>query len=182
MKKILFFMIIFQISFCPADWNANFVHDIYKPMGFFLTNPAWIPVNIALYPVNLTGFNTKNYGLRFILSPYYGNGVSCGFTGGLSQISGIHYGFAATVLYSASGVHYGLSISPVNLAMENHGVQIGIVNYILPFGETVNDLQIGLFNYAENGFQIGLLNHNPNALFPWMILFNYSSRDVYKLN
>ena len=93
----------------------------------------------------------------------------------------LHYGIAAAALYSASGINHGLSVSLINLAIENRGVQAGLVNHILPFGETVNYLQIGIYNYAENGLQIGLLNYNPNALIPWMILFNYASQDVYKV-
>ena len=181
MKKILFLIFFISGSICSADWNADMVYDIYGPMGVTLTKPEWTPCNLSVYPFNLVGFNTKNYGFRLICSLYYGNEVTCGLTGGLSQISGYHYGAAVTALYSACGIHYGLSISPVNLAMENHGVQIGIVNHILPFGETGNYLQIGIYNYAENGLQIGLLNHNPNALFPWMILFNYSSNGIYKI-
>lgn len=181
MKKILLLTVLMQISFCFADWNADFVYDIYAPMGWSFVKTEWTPLNLSLFPLNLVNFDTKNYGLRLILSPYYGNELVCGFTGGLSQISGTHYGAAVTALYSACGIHYGVSISPVNLAMENHGAQIGVVNHILPFGETVNYLQIGVYNYAENGLQIGLLNHNPNALIPWMILFNYSSPDVYRL-
>lgn len=181
MKRILLLIFMLNVTICSADFSADFVYDIYSPMGWSLTKPEWTPVNVAIFPVNAVHFNTKNYGLRLLLSLYYGNEVSCGVTCGLSQISGEHYGVAATALYSACGVHYGLSVSPVNLAMENHGAQIGLVNHILPFGETVNYLQVGLYNYAENGLQIGLLNHNPNALIPWMPLFNYSSPNVYRI-
>lgn len=182
MKKIIVIMLIFlNFSLCFADWNSDFVYDIYGPMGWSLTEPEWTPINISLYPLNLVPFNTKNYGLRLICSPYYGSEKAGGITLGLSQISGTYYGVIASALYSACGIHYGLSVSPVNLTMENHGVQIGLVNHILPFGETLNYVQVGLYNYAENGLQIGLLNHNPNALIPWMPFFNYSSVDIYNV-
>ena len=51
---------------------------------------------------------------------------------------------------------------------------MGIVNCI--YGNSgSNILQIGAFNSANDGLQIGLLNYNPNALIPWMPLFNFSS-------
>ena len=179
MKRILLLFIIMNISACFAGWNANLVYDIYGPMGWNLSKPEWTPVAVSLFPCNLVPFQTNVYGLRVISSLYYGNDKVYGVTAGLTHITGKHYGAAVTAFYSAAAVQYGLSISLVNLAMENHGAQIGLVNHILPFGETLNYLQIGVYNYAENGLQIGLLNHNPNALIPWMPLFNYSSPAVY---
>ena len=178
-KRFILVVLLLKATFCPAGWNADMVYHIYGPMGWSLIAPQWTPVNVALFPVNLVPFQTKVYGLRLILSLFYGNEKVCGVTGGISQVAGEHYGLSATALYSAMGIHYGVSISPVNLAVENHGAQIGLVNHILPFGETVNYFQLGVYNYAENGLQIGLLNHNPNSKIPWMILCNYSSPDVY---
>lgn len=181
MRKIILTLILLTIFFIThAGWKAELVYDIYRPMGWSLSKTEWTPFNLSIFPVNLVSFNTKNYGIRLIFSLYYGNETVCGITSGISQLSGKHYGISATALYSASGINYGIAISPINLAIENRGIQAGMINYILSFGETVNFLQIGLFNYAENGFQIGLLNHNPNALIPWMPLFNYAPLDIYK--
>ena len=181
LKKITVAIFLLCASLSYAGWSADLVYDIYGPMGWHLANPDWTPVSVALFPYNTVPFQTKVYGLRLISSLYYGNDRACGVTAGVSHITGEHYGVAVTALYSAAAVHYGLSVSLVNLAMENHGAQIGLVNHILPFGDTLNYLQIGLYNYAENGLQIGLLNYNPNALIPWMILFNYSSPSVYRI-
>ena len=182
MKKFLLTITLLTTFFlCRAEWKAELLYDIYRPMGWALTEPEWTPVNLAIFPINLVPFQTNNFGIRLIFSIYYGNALSCGLTCGISQLSGFHYGIAAAALYSASGINYGLSVSPINLAIENRGIQAGIVNHILPLGETVNYLQIGIYNYAENGLQIGLLNYNPNALIPWMILFNYASQDISKV-
>ena len=174
-KKV--FLIFFSILSlcCKADWHADLVYGIYDKMGYCISEAKWAPVNLSVFPCNLMTYQTDIYGIRVVCSPFYGNNKVCGMTAGVSHVAGEHYGVAGTVLYSAIGVNYGISVSPVNLSIENHGVQVGAFNIILPLGDTVNYVQIGVFNHAENGLQIGLLNHNPNALIPWMPFFNYSS-------
>ena len=173
-KKIGIVIILLFSLRASADWHDDLVYGIYDYMGYNMMEAGWTPVNLSVFPCNLVPYQTDVYGVRVICSLFYGNNKVFGFSGGISQVAGVHYGAAAALLYSATGVQYGLSVSPVNLSIENHGVQIGAFNVILPLGDTVNWVQIGAFNHAENGLQIGLLNHNPNALIPWMPLLNYS--------
>jgi len=96
------------------------------------------------------------------------------------SIHGDHYGIGIAL---ANGVdcNTGLMCGVINVIQRNRGVAIGVCNCFSnepgeDISEVENFLQIGLFNSATNGLQIGLLNYNPNALIPWMVLFNYSPR------
>ena len=83
--------------------------------------------------------------------------------------------------------NYGIIPGGVNFYVNNAGISVGILNLKVDrkeekSGSTVGVVNIGkknifqsrIYNQAESGLQIGLLNHYPNALIPWMPLFNFS--------
>ena len=145
-------------------------------------NAKWTPFQIQILvppiivPVALFSSMTPVYGIELALVGVQDE--TCGLSCGLLSIHGDHYGFG--VALAAGGENnYGLMCSVVNVFEGCGGVAVGVLNFnhdedIL---KSDNLLQIGIFNYARNGLQIGVLNHNPNALIPWMVLFNYSSRE-----
>ncbi|MBP5531660.1 MAG: hypothetical protein J6Y54_06505 [Lentisphaeria bacterium] len=140
----------------------------------------WTPLQIIVLPFALFNEATPVYGLNLTTfggfhSKVYG--ISCG----LVQNSAIHVGVGVGI-GNATFNNYGLMLGGLNASIRNPGVAVGIANVCttdpavwIPTSD--NFLQIGLFNSATNGLQIGLLNHNPNAIIPWMVLFNYSPRE-----
>ncbi|MFA6291527.1 MAG: hypothetical protein WC637_07080 [Victivallales bacterium] len=94
-------------------------------------------------------------------------------------------------LYNTASDNSGLHIGIVNsVDTANAGVQTGTVNYAegkyefihsnngkeeLIYKEKTNNIQVGLVNMANNGWQIGILNHNAHSCFPYMALINYSA-------
>lgn len=68
------------------------------------------------------------------------------------NLNGAQLGFVNMSNHSATGVQFGL----FNQAEYIHGAQIGFVNY----AKTIEGLQVGILNIAENGW------------FPAMVLVN----------
>ena len=104
-------------------------------------------------------------------------GLINGQTDGYFQLGALNCG--EKNLFQLGLLNAGVN-SHIQIALVNGGkkvnCQIGLYNV------QDNGVQIGLLNispgtdkFAENtSFQIGLLNYNPNALIPWLPLFNFS--------
>lgn len=94
----------------------------------------------------------------------FGNGVT-------NEAVGIQIGLIGNVASNIRGIQiagiYNLNY-PKNSSM--NGIQIGAFNY----AENVTGLQIGLFNECVNlkGLQIGLVNHIVNGRFPFLPIIN----------
>ena len=127
-------------------------------------------------PVAMFDCETPVYGLDLTLVG--SQKKTCGLSCGVLSVHGDHYGLG--VALAAGGENnYGLMCSVVNAFEGCGGVAVGVLNFNCEDDTPAkpdNFLQIGLFNYARNGLQIGVLNYNPDALIPWMVLFNYSPR------
>ena len=109
------------------------------------------------------------------------NGLSLGLFNMCSN-NGITLGLCNLVIDNN-----GISLGVINLLENNAGISIGVINRVIAGGgkssgtsigvaniSKNNIFQFGIYNQSESGLQIGLLNYNPNALFPWMPLFNFS--------
>lgn len=143
--------------------------------GGLLHDIKWTPLQISIWPLHLCSPCCKPvvYGLAVspgwlgVASKVYG--ISCG---SFFFLQGENYG-VTTGLFTAGGINNALSCGIFNYWEKNNGISIGLANIVVRrYGW--NTLQIGVFNKANNGLQIGLLNYNPNALIPWMPLFNFS--------
>ena len=109
------------------------------------------------------------------------NGLSLGLFN-MGNNNGITLGLCNLVIDND-----GISLGVINLLENNAGVSIGIINRMIAGGgkssgtsigvaniSKNNIFQFGIYNQSESGLQIGLLNYNPNALIPWLPLFNFS--------
>ena len=171
MKK-LFFIMVLACCIMPRAHG-------HSPIFYPLFHAKWTPFQIMIWPAGLFDMQASVYGINLIVGG--GQERVCGVSCGLLGISRDHDG-VGVVLANYVRNNIGLMCGVVNIIRRNRGVAIGIWNRFSDepgedITEVENFLQIGLFNSATNGLQIGLLNHNPNALIPWMVLFNYSSRE-----
>ena len=110
------------------------------------------------------------------------NGLSLGLLN-MGNNNGITLGLCNLVIDNN-----GISLGVINLLENNAGISIGIINRMIAAGggkssgtsivvaniSKNNIFQFGIYNQSESGLQIGLLNYNPNALIPWLPLFNFS--------
>ena len=109
------------------------------------------------------------------------NGLSLGLFNMCSN-NGITLGLCNLVIDNN-----GISLGVINLLENNAGISIGVINRMIAGGgkssgtsigvaniSKNNIFQFGIYNQSESGLQIGLLNYNPNALIPWLPLFNFS--------
>lgn len=105
--------------------------------------------------------NNSLYGIQFALGPNtakhnaYGIQFSATMNYAGTDQRGVQFGFLAN--YVGGGSH-GFQISPVNIALDRAGTQIGLVNYT----DTASKFQGGLVNIARRsgGVQIGLINYS----------------------
>lgn len=170
MFKKIFLMAL--IALLPLQIFAHGME--WAVAGTIVRDADWTPVQINIFPIHLFSIQTDVYGI--VLSPgllgggQHVCGLSCGVVIGAHNLHGI----AAGVL-SMGQYNNGLSIGVFNTWESNNGVSIGLANFLMSGDQSRNTLQIGLYNQANSGLQIGLLNHNPNALIPWMPLFNWSA-------
>jgi hypothetical protein len=135
-----------------------------------------------LYGIKIGGFvsdcDRKLYGISIGgLSSYNGSGVGLCISSIYSaNYRGQFYGLLASGVLTYSEYMKGLQISPINIASNVSGMQIGGINYIsnnlrgLQIGafnesENVYGVQIGVFNYCRTlkGLQIGVINNLENA-------------------
>ena len=170
MKKLF---LVVSLVFCLVP----FAHG-HSPIFYPLFRAKWTPLQIMIWPTGLFDMQASVYGIDLTLLGYQDEtyGLSCGVV----SVHGGHHGIGIAL---ANGVecNTGLMCGVINIIQRNRGVVIGAWNRFSnepgeDISEVENFLQIGLFNSATNGLQIGVLNHNPNALIPWMVLFNYSPR------
>ena len=109
------------------------------------------------------------------------NGLSLGLLN-MGNNNGITLGLCNLVIDNN-----GISLGVINLLENNAGISIGVINRMIAGGgkssgtsigvaniSKNNISQFGIYNQSESGLQIGLLNYNPNALIPWLPLFNFS--------
>ena len=109
------------------------------------------------------------------------NGLSLGLLN-MGNNNGITLGLCNLVIDNN-----GISLGVINLLENNAGISIGVINRMIAGGGKAsgtsigvanisknNIFQFGIYNQSESGLQIGLLNYNPNALIPWLPLFNFS--------
>ena len=174
MKK-LFFIMALACCIIPRALGS--------PPSLAAFSAKWTPFQFQtlvfplVVPVALFDCETPVYGLD--LTFVGAQKKTCGLSCGVLSIHGDHYGLG--VALAAGGENnYGLMCSVVNAFDGCGGVAVGVLNFNCEDDTPAkpdNFLQIGLFNYARNGLQIGVLNYNPDAPIPWMVLFNYSSRE-----
>ena len=109
------------------------------------------------------------------------NGLSLGLLN-MGNNNGITLGLCNLVIDNN-----GISLGVINLLGNNAGISMGVINRMIAGGgkssgtsigvaniSKNNIFQFGIYNQSESGLQIGLLNYNPNALIPWLPLFNFS--------
>ena len=109
------------------------------------------------------------------------NGLSLGLLN-MGNNNGITLGLCNLVIDNN-----GISLGVINLLANNAGISMGVINRMIDGGgkssgtsigvaniSKNNIFQFGIYNQSESGLQIGLLNYNPNALIPWLPLFNFS--------
>ena len=174
--KKLFFIMALACCIMPRAQGS--------PPSLYAFSAKWTPFQFQtlvfplVAPVALFDCDTPVYGIDLTLVGFQKK--TCGLSCGLLSSHGDHYGLGVA-LASGGENNYGLMCSAVNVFEGCGGVAVGILNFNHEEERTLaksdNLLQIGLFNHARNGLQIGVLNHNPNALIPWMVLFNCSSRE-----
>lgn len=161
----------------------------------------WSLVQVALIPDQLSVVSSATPIVGVNFEPFWGGqkdvvalnvqllygastriqGVSVQGTGYIERFAGLQFG-----LVNCFTRFQGVGFSLVSGAWESRGLQVGVANFsgdTAPtfcgeegFSPRGGGMQLGVFNSATSGFQVGLLNYNKNSSFPWMILFNASSR------
>ena len=96
------------------------------------------------------------------------NGTTLGLCNLLADNNGISWG-AINLLENNAGISIGVINRMIAGGGKSSGTSIGVANI-----SKNNIFQLGIYNQSESGLQIGLLNYNPNALIPWLPLFNFS--------
>ena len=109
------------------------------------------------------------------------NGLSLGLLN-MGNNNGITLGLCNLVIDNN-----GISLGAINLLENNAGISMGVINRMIAGGgkssgtsigvaniSKNNIFQFGIYNQSESGLQIVFLNYNPNALIPWLPLFNFS--------
>ena len=170
MKKL--FLIMVLTCCCVVSYA-----DKFAPIQGcnLLGKTEWTPLQLSFWPISLVSEDTPVYGLDMSVNIFKYQKNACGFSVGLLTECDNFAGISCNVLLSGIKKNYGLNIGGLlTLCTENNGICIAAVN-LCQMKNSSNFLQIGIINMADDGLQIGLLNHNPNALIPWMPLFNYSS-------
>ncbi len=145
---------------------------------------------------NIWGDYGNNYGLS--LNGYAEGGHNYGIGLGVYQKFRRNSGLTIGIFNGVAYGNYGLQAGVINFCSNgsyvpgtvngNTGVQFGLVNICDEirdeYGEggkvtavhpVENNLQIGVWNQADSGWQFGLLNHNRRSPIPWMIFANYSA-------
>ncbi len=157
-------------------WSVNaFSGGIpYDQFGGWFKS-RWTPLQLSFVPgLSLFSSDTPVYGISF---------------GGPLVIQEKVYGLNLSLLGAMANHNAGIMMAPVNLYSENFGVSVGMVNIAVHDYSGVQlgvcnwdrslrcgGVQLGVVNFAVNGWQFGLLNfnRNPKAWLPFTILFNYS--------
>jgi len=174
MKKLF---LVLALAFCAMPRTHGSPPTLSAFSAKWTPFQVQVPVLPLVVPVSLFCTDTPVYGIDLTLVG--SQKKTCGLSCGLLSNHGDHYGFGIAFV-KGGGNNYGLMSSLVNVFNGSGGVAVGLLNFNYegdePLAKPDSILQIGFFNYAQNGLQIGLLNHNPNALIPWMVLFNYSPR------
>ena len=169
------------VSFPIAIFNPGEteVRGILLSPGVGMSEKDVYGINLGIATL-LTG---KCYGvsISFFSLLKENNGLSLGLFNMCSN-NGITLGLCNLVIDNN-----GISLGVINLLENNAGISIGVINRVIAGGgkssgtsigvaniSKNNIFQFGIYNQSESGLQIGLLNYNPNALFPWMPLFNFS--------
>ena len=169
------------VSFPIAIFNPGEteVRGILLSPGVGMSEKDVYGINLGIATL-LTG---KCYGVSISLFSLLNenNGLSLGLFNMCSN-NGITLGLCNLVIDNN-----GISLGVINLLENNADISIGVINRMIAGGgkssgtfigvaniSKNNIFQFGIYNQSESGLQIGLLNYNPNALFPWMPLFNFS--------
>lgn len=172
MKKYI--LVLLLSLFCSAGFADNF--DPIRGCNIFGTT-QWTPFQLSLWPISMFSEETPVYGLDLSVNLFKFQKNACGFSFGLLTECDNFAGISCNALLSGIKRNYGLNIGGlITLCTENNGICLAAIN-LCQMKNSSNFLQIGILNMADNGLQIGLLNHNPNALIPWMPLFNYSGKN-----
>jgi len=167
-------------------------------------NDSWFPIQISVIdPIALPPVNNV-YGLKLNLLHGFGNNVM-GFNYGvigssINKMSGLQWGFVFNSANELKGIQtafiigyadtvkpFSLQLSAINIASNNGGFQLGIVNiaqnktsnelgFCLQWGcwnstAKLRGLQLGLINIVSDdfeGWQIGFYNISPNWFFPFI--------------
>ena len=198
----LIFFITLQLSAGGRGWPnilmAQPLLDVqWSPVQISVWPVSLVPAVDRTYTADIYGLNLNLTTLFHCQNNVYG--LSCG----VFQAFEKKYGVTVALINGGGGI-YGFAAGIANIFFTNNGVCVGIINDAINRDititgdgkehrrKTANIFQIGLFNNAHEGcqlglfnvikkadisgfaFQFGLLNHNPDAVIPWMPLFNFS--------
>ena len=198
----LIFFITLQLSAGGRGWPnilmAQPLLDVqWSPVQISVWPVSLVPAVDHTYTADIYGLNLNLTTLFHCQNNVYG--LSCG----VFQTFEKKYGLTVALI-NGGGEIYGFAAGIANIFFTNNGVCVGIINDAINRdititgdgkehrSKTANIFQIGLFNNAHEGFQmglfnvikkaddqgfavqLGLLNHNPDAVIPWMPLFNFS--------
>ena len=198
----LIFFITLQLSAGGRGWPnilmAQPLLDVqWSPVQISVWPVSLVPAVDRTYTADIYGLNLNLTTLFHCQNNVYG--LSCG----VFQTFEKKYGLTVALI-NGGGEIYGFAAGIANIFFTNNGGCVGIINDAINRdititgdgkehrSKTANILQIGLFNNAHEGcqlglfnvikkadtsgfaFQFGLLNHNPDAVIPWMPLFNFS--------
>ena len=198
----LIFFITLQLSAGGRGWPnilmAQPLLDVqWSPVQISVWPVSLVPAVDRTYTADIYGLNLNLTTLFHCQNNVYG--LSCGVFQTFEKKYGV-----TVALINGGGEIYGFAAGIANIFFTNNGVCVGIINDAINRNtcitgdgkehrnKSANILQIGLFNNAHEGFQMGLfnvikkadisgfafqfglLNHNPDAVIPWMPLFNFS--------
>ena len=198
----LTFIITFNLSAANRGWAdirmAQPLLDVqWSPVQISVWPVSLVPAVDHTYTADIYGLNLNLTTLFHCQNNVYG--LSCG----VFQTFEKKYGLTVALL-NGGGKFHGFAAGIANIFLTNNGVCVGIINDAINRNtcitgdgkehrrKTANILQVGLFNNAHEGcllglfnvikkadtsgfaVQFGLLNHNPDAVIPWMPLFNFS--------
>ena len=198
----LIFFITLQLSAGGRGWSdirmAQPLLDVqWSPVQISVWPISLVPAVDHTYTADIYGVNLNLTTLFHCQNNVYG--LSCG----VFQTFEKKYGLTVALI-NGGGEIYGFAAGIANIFSANNGLCVGIINDAINRNtsitgdgkehrrKTANMLQIGLFNNAHEGGQLGLfnvikkadssgfavqfglLNHNPDAIIPWMPLFNFS--------
>ena len=185
------------------------VPDEEFPFWYSAFSPSWTPLQVSCFPFALFHEQkTSVYGLDLgLIGRIQDKAYGISFAP-LFSCTRNHCGINLSGVFALSGTNKGLTIAPVTMTQDNHGVVIGLFNSCLR-GQESGGVQVGLINEADNGIlqiglinqghdnskvqiglynksngsiQFGLINHNADALIPWMPLINFSMPDKVEMS
>jgi len=187
---------VFQFGIIPG---IQLYDSDWIPVYGMSIGTVWIYSTTRMYGLRFSPFSYQEKSYALALSMWDVTDHNYGPVLALCSSQSKNYGMA-TSLYNRPQENYGLSCAMVNdLRISNSGVLLGLVN--IAQGQYTreqpsksspqiphliksppqtpkpikNNVQLGLINIANHGWQFGIMNYNKDSVVSYMVFCNYSN-------